>query len=110
MVYSPLEQFEPVSFCSILLNYINLSITNISFMFIFIILVFIFFLNGYFFVFNNNSVRSHLKANINNIEFTSNNTLTVVSKLYSYINVFGVVNNLKNKALNTDFQVGYRKL
>ena len=74
MVYSPLEQFEPVSFCSILLNYINLSITNISFMFIFIILVFIFFLNGYFFVFNNNSVRSHLQADINNIEFTSNNT------------------------------------
>ena len=110
MVYSPLEQFEPVSFCSILLNYINLSITNISFMFIFIILVFIFFLNGYFFVFNNNSVRSHLQADINNIEVTSNNTLTVVSKLYSYINVFGVVNNLKNKALNTDFQVGYRKL
>ena len=43
-------------------------------------------------------------------KFTSNNTLTIVSKLYSYINVFGVVNNLKNKALNTDFQVGYRKL
>jgi hypothetical protein len=55
-------------------------------------------------------VRSHLQADINNIEFTSNNTLTVVSKLYSYINIFGVVNNLKNKALNTDFQVGYRKL
>jgi len=68
MVYSPLEQFEPVSFCSILLNYINLSITNISFMFIFIILVFIFLLNGYFFVFNNNSVKSHLQADINNIE------------------------------------------
>lgn len=110
MVYSPLEQFEPVSFCSILLNYINLSITNISFMFIFIILVFIFFLNGHFFVFKNNAVQSGLQADINNIEFTSNNSLTIVSKLYSYINVFEVINNLKNKSLNTNFHMSYRKL
>ena len=110
MVYSPLEQFEPVSFCSILLNYVNLSITNISFMFIFIILVFIFFLNGYFFVFNNNSSNSQLKSDLNNIEFTSNNTLTVISKLYSYINIFKSVNNLKNKSLNTDLKIKYQSL
>ncbi len=110
MAYSPLEQFEPVSFCSILINYINLSITNISFMFIFIILVFIFFLNGYFFAFKSNSISSHLQSNLSNIEFTTNNGITIFSKLYSYINFFQVINDLKNKSLNTDLKVKYQRL
>jgi len=64
MSYSPLEQFEPVSFFSIFLGNVNLSITNITFMFIFIMIIFPFLLNGYFLYFSN--VNNNLKINVNN--------------------------------------------
>jgi hypothetical protein len=64
MSYSPLEQFEPVSFFSIFLGNINLSITNITFMFIFIMIIIPFLLNGYFLYFN--SIDNKFNININN--------------------------------------------
>jgi hypothetical protein len=51
MVFSPLEQFEPVSFISVFLFDVNLSITNISVMFIFMIFIVGFILNGSLFTF-----------------------------------------------------------
>ena len=52
MVYSPLEQFEPVSFFGVLLGNINLSITSITFMFFFIMAILPFLMNGSLFYFN----------------------------------------------------------
>lgn len=47
MIYSPLEQFEPIPLFTILFGTINLSITNITMIFIYIVLVLCYFLNGY---------------------------------------------------------------
>jgi ATP synthase subunit 6 len=47
MVYSPLEQFEPIPLLTILFGTINLSVTNITIIFIYIVLVLCYFLNGY---------------------------------------------------------------
>jgi ATP synthase subunit 6 len=53
-LYSPLEQFEPIPLLVIFFGNINLSITNITIIFIYIVLVLCYFLNGYIFYINNN--------------------------------------------------------
>jgi ATP synthase subunit 6 len=47
MLYSPLEQFEPIPLLTIFFGTINLSVTNITIIFIYIVLVLCYFLNGY---------------------------------------------------------------
>lgn len=96
MVYSPLEQFEPVSLFSIFFGRMNLSITNISLLFIFILLVLVFLVNGYFFYFEgaNNTVKlnlndkiSYLSGSFSRPNFVNENKLTVHSnKEISFIN------------------------
>ena len=52
MCNSPLEQFKPVSFLSTFIGGINLSITNISFMFVFMVCIISFLLKGNLFYFD----------------------------------------------------------
>lgn len=80
MSYSPLEQFEPVSFISIFLGNINLSITSITFMFIFIMIIFPFLLNGYFLYFSSIKNQSSININSNtNIVLSSGRPVTANS-------------------------------
>jgi type IV secretory pathway VirB3-like protein len=51
-LYSPLEQFEPIPLLVIFFGNINLSITNITIIFIYIVLILCYFLNGYIFYIN----------------------------------------------------------
>ena len=52
MLYSPLEQFEPIPLLTMFLGGVNFSITNVTIIFIYIVLVLCYFLNGYIFYSN----------------------------------------------------------
>lgn len=86
MLYSPLEQFEPIPFFTLFLNEINFSITNITVIFIFIVLVLSYFLNGYFFSLNDNKIInvSHLK--VGNVSIDGANYLNYMENLYGKCN------------------------
>lgn len=118
MVYSPLEQFEPVSFFSIFIGNINLSLTNISLLFIFIMLVFSFLVNGYFFYFQNTkntfnfninssknyqvqSVNSSVDFEVNNVVTSSNNNIVYLNNLVSRSSILNNFSSYKASKINS---------
>jgi len=117
MVYSPLEQFEPVSLFSIFLGNINLSITNISLMFIFMIVIFSFLLNGYVFYFKNatNTLKFNVNSSkvysveslnnsplngFNNTGLSSNNNIAYLNQVYARFNTLAELSNFKSVKTN----------
>jgi ATP synthase subunit 6 len=106
-LYSPLEQFEPIPLITLFLGGINLSITNVTIIFIYIVLVLCYFINGYLFSINNNKVVKlvHRKGgtlsvdSVSNFDFLSNiynDTLNSSiflnfhsNKIVSYLNYLG---------------------
>ena len=125
MVYSPLEQFEPVSFFAVLLGNINLSITSITFMFFFIMAILPFLMNGSLFYFNvknifnvkvNNGSPVLLTAGTSqnfssiNIQSTisSDKDINVLNLLYSNFISYGSLLNHKSSSLDsTNFKNKY---
>jgi ATP synthase subunit 6 len=106
VVYSPLEQFEPVSLFPLLLGgNINISITSITFMFFFIMALLPFFFNGSLAHFN---VKNLINLRVNNIQnFVLNASPTINSrdynghlyatKLYNFLRVRGFLENDKKE-------------
>jgi len=65
--YNPLEQFEPIPFIVLFPNEVNLSITNVTIIFIYIVLILGYFLNGYIFLLNNKKKMSLSSVEITNL-------------------------------------------
>jgi len=93
MVYSPLEQFEPVSFFGVLLGNINLSITSITFMFFFIMAILPFLMNGSLFYFN--------VKNIFNVKVNDGSPLLLTSGSHQNFSTSAISPTSSDKNVNT---------
>lgn len=93
-LYSPLEQFEPIPLLVIFFGNINLSITNITIIFIYIVLILCYFLNGYIFYINNKKFINLVHPKIGTLKidgvdfFDYLNYFELRDSLYLYFNFY----------------------
>lgn len=99
-MYSPLEQFEPIPLLTIFLGGINLSITNVTIIFIYIVLVLCYFLNGYIFYVNDNKLIKLVHLKVGTLTIDGINQFDYLSNFYKNIDLNKSLNFYGNKMVS----------
>lgn len=97
MLYSPLEQFEPIPLLTIFLGGVNFSITNVTIIFIYIVLVLCYFLNGYAFYDNDVKLIKLVHRKSGTLSVDASDQIDYLDFLYNKAETMEVVYFHKNK-------------
>lgn len=101
MLFSPLEQFEPIPLLVIFLGGINFSITNVTIIFIYIVLVLCYFLNGYLFNVNDSKTINLVHPKLGTLSIAGVNQFNYLKKFYGDFNAINLSKNFyTNKSVS----------